>query len=355
MDGDNGQKWIEQKLISLFDGEEWDTVRVLLRRVSDKNQFITANIVVMLERCDIHTSELQAAIAQAKAHLPVFQKAHRTYHWPLKDGYALPTNAPFLGNFKLYALDADADCTAFQQLALKETKQPPEHTAAICSDLDFYRFDKRFRLPSFQNEFSELVKGTFLSWFPAKEKCQVGKNGKGKLEQFDVVVDAHVLWFLNEMNVADCVGVKETLALIKHLVRSDVILKKPYNVSPYYPFAAVILYALSRAIVWGNITELNTLRPELLSLAKRCKAVTLFEKLCLASVGAFWNDAELLSRYDFSKVRSMPTSAFYAATQAAPVFEFFSRESFSRFEFHSEALQWAMRLYLIQHGSKRVR
>jgi hypothetical protein len=43
----------------------------------------------------------------------------------------------------------------------------------------------------------------------------------------------------------------------------------------------------------------------------------------------------------------MKTGAFYAATNASEMFEWMSRRRWTRFEFHSEALQWAMLYWLL--------
>jgi hypothetical protein len=237
-------------------------------------------------------------------------------------------------------LDPDADCTAFQALALDDTL----HLDAIVGDLEFYRLENaRFRLPDFQRAYLPNADGTFLVWFPPKERCM-----NQKIEQLDVVVQAHILWLLQRFKRLDCNGRSETISFLKAVIQSDLILKNPYAVSPYYPFALVILYALSRAIVWGKIDALYDVRERLLDLTRQVSPTNDLERLCAASVGKYWNDAALQATLCLESLLKMKTGSFYAATNAHRYFEWFSRSRWTRFEFHSEALQWAMLKWLIE-------
>jgi len=332
--------WIERNLLSRFDGEAWDCKRVLLNAVPEHNQFITANILVILSHCTIHTPALHAIIQTAKAHLVEYQRGHQVFHWRLKHGLSLPDNAPYLNLFRLMTLDPDADCTAFQALALNDKT----HLDAIVQDLEFYRLDNaRFRLPHFQHQVLPSAEGTFLVWFPPKETCV-----QGKIEQLDIVVQAHVLWLLQHFNRLECNGRNETLGFLREVISSELIVQNPYAVSPYYPFPLVILYALSRAIVWGKLDALYDLREPLLKMTRQVAPTNDLERLCVASVGKYWNDKALQAAFPLSSFRTMKTGAFYAATNAHPYFEWLSRFRFTRFEFHSEALQWAMLKWLTE-------
>ncbi len=332
--------WIEHQLCLRFDGQTWDCQRVLLNAVPEHNQFITANILVILSHCTIRTPELHAIIQTAKQHLLQYQCEHQVYHWPLKHGLSLPDNAPYLSQFGLMKLDPDADCTAFQALALNDVT----HIDTIVKDLEFYRLHHaRFRLPKFQHQVLPNAEGTFLVWFPPKERCV-----QGKLEQLDIVVQAHVLWLLQRFNCLECHGRNETLAFLRQVISSELILKNPYAVSPYYPFPLVILYALSRAIVWGKIDALHDLRECILKMTRQVSPTNDLERLCLASIGKFWNDQVLQATFPSHPLRKMKTGAFYVASNAHPCFEWLSRCRWTRFEFHSEALQWAMLKWLLE-------
>lgn len=332
--------FIERKLLSLFDGEEWDCQRVLLNAVPEHNQFITANIITILSHCTIHSPALLDAIARAKKSLHHYQKGHHVYHWRFKSGLSLPDNAPYLNALRLMKLDPDADCTAFQALALDDAT----HLDAIIEDLEFYRLDNvRFRLPDFQRTVLPRADGVFLVWFPPKARCL-----NQKIEQVDIVVQAHILWLLQRFKRLDCNGRRETIAFLKSVIESDLILKNPYAVSPYYPFPLVILYALSRAIVWGKIDALYDQRARLLELAYRVSPINDLERLCLASIGKYWNEASLQASIRLDSFSKMKTGSFYAATNAHRFFEWLSRSCWTRFEFHSEALQWAMLKWLVE-------
>lgn len=332
--------FIEHKLLSRFDSEEWDCTRVLLNAVPEHNQFITANILTILSNCTIHTPELLTTIETAKRCLNQYQRGHQVYHWRLNNGLSLPDNAPYLNALRLMKLDPDADCTTFQALALDD----PSHLDGIVQDLEFYRLDRvRFRLPDFQRTALPNADGTFLVWFPPKAHCV-----NQKIEQLDIVVQAHILWFLQRFKRLDCNGRKETLAFLKAVIESDLILKNPYAVSPYYPFPLVILYALSRAIVWGKIDALYDARDRLLSMTRRVSPTNDLERLCIASVGKYWNDEALQATLRWDLSFNMKTGPFYAATNAHRYLEWLSRLRWTRFEFHSEALQWAMLKWLME-------
>lgn len=336
----NFKHFIERKLLSLFDGEEWDCARVLLNAVPEHNQFITANILTILSHCTIHSPRLLSTIETAKHNLARYQHRHQVYHWRLQEGLSLPDNAPYLNALRLMTLDPDADCTAFQALALDN----PLHIKAIVQDLAFYRLDyARFRLPDFQRAHLPNAKGTFLVWFPLKAKCV-----HQKIEQLDIVVQAHILWLLQRFHQLDCSGRSETIAFLKAVIESDLILENPYAVSPYYPFPLVILYALSRAIVWGKIDALYDLRDRLLEMTRQIAPTNDLERLCVASVGKYWNDESLQASVHSGSFFKMKTGSFYAATNAHPYFEWLSRSRWTRFEFHSEALQWAMLKWLLE-------
>ncbi|MCS6989617.1 MAG: hypothetical protein NZM06_08905 [Chloroherpetonaceae bacterium] len=331
--------FIERNLCALFDGEEWDSWRVLLHRVPEHNQFIAANILVILSRCDVRSPCLLKAIEAAKKSLLNYQIEHRVYHWRLKNGRSRPDNAPLLNALGLMTLDADADCSAFQALALDDSR----HLDRLIEDLEFYRLDnRRFRLPDFQRKALPDAEGTFLVWFPPKGKCV-----SGKIEQLDVVVQAHLLWLLRKFNRWNCLGRKETTEFLKATLSGDLILRNPYAASPYYPFPLVILYALSRAIVWGELEELFELRNRVLTLTRQIRPTNDLERLCLMTIGKLWNDRDLRSAFPIESFVKMKTGAFYAATNAHPNFEWLSRSRWTRFEFHSEALQWAMLKWLL--------
>ncbi|MFQ3598383.1 MAG: hypothetical protein SNJ55_02090 [Chloroherpetonaceae bacterium] len=332
--------FIERKLLSRFDGEEWDCQRVLLNAVPEHNQFITANILTILSHCTIHTPELLTTIQTAKRCLSQYQRGHQVYHWRLKEGLSLPDNAPYLNALRLMKLDPDADCTALQALALDDSS----HLEAIVQDLEFYRLDSvRFRLPDFQRAVLPRADGVFLVWFPPKSRCL-----NQKIEQLDIVVQAHILWLLQRFNRLDCNGRSETIAFLKSVIESDLILENPYAVSPYYPFPLVILYALSRAIIWGKIDALYNMRERLLNMTRRVLPTNDLERLCTASIGKYWNDGALQATLRLEPLLKMKTGAFYAATNAHRYFEWLSRSRWTRFEFHSEALQWAMLKWLLE-------
>ncbi len=331
---------IERNLLALFDGEEWDCARVLLNAVPEHNQFITANILTILSHCKHLSPDLLDATQSAKRSLIQYQRGHQVYHWRLKNGISLPDNAPYLNTLRLMKLDPDADCTAFQALALDDASR----IDAIVQDLEFYRLDNaRFRLPDFQRNALPDATGAFLVWFPPKARCL-----NQKIEQLDIVVQAHILWLLQRFKRLDCDGRNETIRFLQSVIERDLILKNPYAVSPYYPFSMVILYALSRAIVWGKIESLWDMRERILTLTRKATCANDLERLCLMSIGKFWNDDDLRQAYPIESFRRMKTGAFYAATNAHPYFEWLSRSRWTRFEFHSKALQWAMLKWLAE-------
>lgn len=346
---------IETRLSVCFGGGEWRTVRRLWgTEAHDETGFVTANILSILRRCEVQTDALRACTDAAKAHLPLYQQGHKTYHWRLRNGYSLPSGTLW-GRWKFFALSPDADNCALQQLALQQS----EHTDILCRDLEFYRIDgKNFVLPHCQQALEKLgASGTFLTWFPEPERLYSHKP-----ETIDIGVQSNVLWYLAETDRLDTGGATETIEFIRRVVETELILTEPFLVSHYYPYPAVLLYLISRAAVWGDIAEMKSLRESVLKLERQVEAATQIDELCLLSVGVMWEDESLIKKYQpalnesESGESNKPPGAFYAASVALPfalrfpkwkALEKFAANPVSHYTFESEAMNLALRLWCL--------
>ncbi len=340
------QAKIIQRLNSLFVENEWITERCYLRRLVDNQPFVSANIIVTLEHCRLQDDTLLQNLILARNGLKRYQKDHLTYHWPFKGGKSRMPNALLLGRLDALAISPDADCSCLQQIALQEHEMIPK----VAEELVFYRVDnRRFRLPEFQAVLPK-ANGSYLTWFPPKSQCH-----NKKLETIDVAVDANILWFLGKFGMLDLPGCTETVNFLRAILKTDLICTAPFKLSQYYPYPAIILYLISRAIVWGNLSLLQDKRARILSLANTIKPGSFLDHLALAAVGCLWNDTTLMDKYRFRyDVREMRKSPFYVLPIiAAPVqywapLENIARQGWTHMKFVSEAFQLALMLWLLQ-------
>lgn len=341
------EEHIVDRLVGQFDGSEWITLRRYLRVHRDRNPFVSANILAILNHCRITDSRLPRMIEAARAGLRQYQREHLVYHWPLRrDGLSMMADAPILGRLPALALSPDADCTCVQQVALRQT----EYLPAIFGELAFYRLDhQRFRLPRCQRMLPDAT-GTYLTWFPPRDRCR-----QGKIETVDLGVDANILWFLGEFGRLDAPGAKETMNLIGNALESDLLLRAPFSVSHYYANPAMLLYLISRALVWGKISALQACRQRILQLARRIPAVRVEEKVLMQAVGCFWKDAELMQpSVSAAEVIESHLPVFYIMPLLSPFMQRFApleglaRRPLFQMQFCSPALLVAIFLWVEQ-------
>lgn len=320
------------------------TDRVRILSVNDRQQFMTANILAILNQCHIQNDQLLQDIELARKSIKKYQADHQTYHWPIKHGKSVAVNSPFWGRFMQSGLSPDADCTCMQQIVLNESMWIDD----IVSDLSFYRIDRtHFQLPKFQQDLPDSD-GTFTTWFPERENCCFPK-----IETIDIVTDVNILWFLSLNNRISTPGAGETVRLIKRVLATDLILTDPFKLTIYYPYPAVILYCLSRAIQWGQIEALYEQKDTILNLARRVEASSHFDHLMLASIGKYWSDGALFrGHWKIIRDFQLNPGTFFSGSLLAPVVQRWSwaksmaQHPFFQFQFQSEALQWAMLLWL---------
>jgi len=328
---------IEHQLVHLFNGSEWPTYRYMFRHIEDKNPFVSATIIAILNHCSIKNPDLLQCILKCKRHLKTYQKKHQTYHWPFKKGYSLMPNSSFFGKLTPLALSPDADCSVLQQLAL----QNPLHIKALLNDLQFYRYDRRlFRLSHLQEPLSPHLQGSFLTWFPPKNQCT-----NLKMETVDIVVMSNILWFLGEVEQTTVSGYSETSEAIIDMLYHPLLVKNPYRFSPYYPFLHHILYAVSRMIVWGKNTYLVPHKEHIIRLAKQIKITSSAEYLSIRSIEAFFQTQFIKHNTSYEVFDKSP---FYilAFTEAFHSLEWISKQPTFQIKFYSEALHYAMLRWL---------
>lgn len=337
---------ILEHLHELFDGRQWRVKRCYLRSLPDQQSFINANIIAIVEESQVDDKTTLSDLEAAKADLKRYQANHLGYHWPLdENGRSRISGSPVLRRIDYFSLDADADCTCLLQIALQEKGKAED----IVKDLIFYCLDgERFSLPLLQQHLPNTA-GTFLTWFPPKNQC-VGR----KEESVDITVDANILWYLGKINRLDVRGVSETIEFIDSIVDSDWILKSPGTVSPYYPYPLVILYSIARAISWGRIAALEGRKERLMAMASSVRLRSQLDHLLLASIGIFLGNDEFASNgLRINEFTSMLSSPFYVCppffaigNMLGPWLRKPAQWPWLRITFQSEALQWAMLLWV---------
>jgi len=102
---------------------------------------------------------------------------------------------------------------------------------------------------------------------------------------------------MGENREFEALGAEETRILLSWALKSDLILRLPFLISPYYPNSSIILYHLSRMISWGG-GRLSEYRGRICELAGRCTRRLNWERLYQAAIGRMLGDEELYSRFN---------------------------------------------------------
>ncbi len=330
----------ERRLLALFQDGEWISERGWLRRHPDRNPFMSANILLILERCGASGEALVRQMDLARAQLATYRRGHQAYHWPVSGARSAMANAPPLWRHRWVEISPDADCTCLVQLARRDAGMDPP----ILDDLAFYRADgERFRLPAFQRSLPAAA-GSFLTWFPPRERCR-----SDKIETVDAGVDANILWYLGTTGRLDAPGAAETTRFLAEVVRQGLAIRAPFKVSMYYPRPAVLLYLISRAALWGEVPALLALKADLLAQLARCPVRSTLETLCREAAMRPW-----IRPSESGATPPIPdgADAFYVGPLLAwPLQRFAPLERVAAYpsthiRFRCEALEWALYLSL---------
>jgi len=334
-----------------FSEGEWPSCRFLRRNVRDRNAFFTANILGILDRCRIQDRRLLENMGFAKEKIKRYRRGHLTYFWPFSNGFSMIPNAPLLGRLRVAALSPDADDTCLSQIALREKAVVDR----VVDELIFYRNDgSRFQLPKFQRDLP-AAENTFLTFFPPREHCR-----PGTLETIDAGTDANILWLLGSFGLLSAPGARETINFIREVLSTDLIFTDTYKVSQYYPYPLVILYLVSRAVRWGGIHSLDTMKDRILFLTRRIPSRSAWDHLLCASIGMYWRSSsfarphvEALERIGLEPAPFFTFSYLTWLAIRIPAFEVLARNLRTHFKFKCQALQMAMFLWMIQEYQQK--
>lgn len=338
-----------ERIAGAAGSEGWPSVVHLSRwrrPFTDRECFTNANIILTLRRCRWAASVAERMTEPVQNLINACRLGHLTYIWPLKRRRPTCFHSVLLGRAVNYSPDADGSCLT------RLVDRDEALARALAGDLARHRFDQvHFTLVQGQRRLRPFVDDTFTTWFPPYPR------GRPRPETADVVVDAHVLWFLSEYRLTDLEGVAATIHFIRWVVGSGLVIADPFLVSPYYPYPAVILYMLSRAIVWGGLAELKDCRPGILAAAERLDARSALDRLLLASVGCLWGDFELVRRHQegLTEVDYPPEPIFmghFALGTYPWSFDLLARRPWFQFTFSSPAWQWAVHLYLLEQSAR---
>lgn len=339
-------KDLETQLTRLCFGKEWITERVYLRRIRDRQVFVNSNILAILKKCNIENPLLKQQIKSVSGSFGNYQHEGLTYFWPLKNGRSVMPNSRLFSRLKMFDLSPDADVSSLYRLATGEHNR----LAEFCQALEFYRAGiNNFVVPADQQNLAGIEK-TFLTWFPPKPKCVTPR-----IEPVDAAVQANILWFLFEFRLNEIQGTEETIKFLQEIVKSGLILADAFRISHYYPDPAIIIYLLSRAIVWGKIDRMWQLRSEILAQAAEIRPRTQLQKQCLVSVYLLWNEkAKAREMLETGSSDLNKTGTFYVAPFLAPLmirssrFKRLAAHQFFQVKFESSALNLALMLWMRQ-------
>ena len=335
---------IQNILCRLFSDKEWNSTisYYYLKKTGVSDACTTANIIAILQQCDITNQLLKQHIRTAIYNTSVYQKGHLSYFEPLVDGEPTCLSSKFLGRLVDMSPDADDTCL------LRIVNEDAQHIDKLVEELIFYVVNnKNFRLIKNQNDKLKGTDNTFLTWFPRKDKCH-----HLKIETIDISVDANILWLLSKTDNLAIPGVKETLQLIENTVNTNIILRDPFVVSPYYPNPAIILYNISRGIVFGNIETLYRLKDKILSLNASCEIKSILDALCIISTKILWgSDSRTGIGFEYLNKGIMKADDLFIAhffLGKCPLCFALSRKPVFQIKYGCEALQWAMLLWIKQ-------
>jgi len=327
-----------ERLSRLFADGEWATRREWLRTRSDRNAFVSANILLILERCGTLPDALAHQAVEARRRLATYRVGHRAYFWPLAGTRSTMADAPPLWRHRLLVLSPDADDSALVQLVLKDAG----FDDPLISDLATYRASPpRFALPAFQRHLG--AEHTWLTWFPGPERWH-----DHKLETVDLGVDANVLLYLGTIGRLDAPGTAETIAFVAESVTSGRVAREPFRVSLSYPRPVLLLYLVARAAAWGDVAALRALDGAIVDQLRTSRIDSTVELLCRETALRILGAPPM--------ARSLPTpdgrGAFYVwpllglPLQRAPMLLPLAAAPVTHVRFTSEALEWALRLWL---------
>lgn len=337
---------ITDRLKQLYQSNKWAAKRSLIRSIDDDTAFISNNVILILEKCDIIDDELNSYISEAKAKNAKFQRDHLSYHWPLISGHSVLPNARVLNRFSSLYLSPDADCSSLQQLV-----QSDGHLDAVCKELTYYRLGNNdFELMKYQRKLPN-TRGTFLTWFP-----EDWRQAREKRENIDLSVQANILFLLSSKGRQTLKGYQETVAFVKEVLATDLIIRQPFVLSSYYPTPLLILYMLSRAIDWGQISELQDQKGQILNLLKKTQIKSGLDLVLAQSICKHCDDLELIKEFqDRFQLKKLKTNdSFYIAplalplVQNHPLFLALAKQKWTQFHFHSEAIRLALQLWLLK-------
>lgn len=236
------------------------------REKADVNAFFTGLIGFTLQDLLPKLSPAQQVIADsiiARAH-PVYEKFKNrkgkpTYNfWPTDTVKIFPNSGWLNLLDKKQSLPDDLDDTVIFLLALNA----PESTARkVHALMQAYSNNGKSGIKNTYKAYSKI--GAYSTWF-----------GEKMAVDFDVCVQANVLYFVQRYQLDWTAADSATLTFIEKVISDDKHMSDPSYVAPQYDRSSVILYHLSRLMSLKPIPALEKLKPQLINDAKKLLSQT---------------------------------------------------------------------------------
>ncbi|MFC2150671.1 hypothetical protein ACFLQV_04125 [Calditrichota bacterium] len=335
---------LQQRLVDLCDDGIWQSSTRLLSSITfpDRNCFFTLNILLTLDQCNGLSSELIPSVAKARRMLAEYNHKSLTCFWEVRDAQPTYFGSKLLG--RLVKMSADPDSTCLDLLAVPDETR----NEAVLEALATHRIDgDNFRLVKMLSKHLLDAHGTFLSWFPAGSTDNLPQQ-----ELVDVVVDVNILWYVKSLNRLDIAGCNETIRFVRSAITSELVLTDPFLVSPYYPFPAVVIFMLVRAIVWGGIVELEDLLPKLISFASKVTPTRNVDRLLLLATAVMTDNDQLIDKYRdaLNSTSRKPDTIFVGSVTSvwAAINYNLARVPIVQAQFSCEAFSLALKLWIMQ-------
>lgn len=302
----------------------------------DSNIFFSASVLYILESLQDFLSEEEKQLVKeigegVRKNYPAYQNLNglQTYNfWQTKPSRHFP-NGSFMYRYRHFKLPDDADTTSLVYL----TSFPSAEAVTWLHE----------KLPKHANLTKKQVRTTLSKFrnFPAYSTW----FGENMPIEFDVCVLCNLFLLFSKFDLKLNKHDDAVVKLIQSMVRDKDYFSTPYQISPAYPNASIILYHIARLVAATQIAPLKALKAELISDLHRQfqRAIHPLEKVILSTslmrLGQeshyeippilfriareekfYWFSASMLSAYGNSLIKPFAKFAFTHLKYNCPAF-----------------------------------
>jgi hypothetical protein len=236
---------------SFYDVGQFPCQRGRYRRAEDNTIFFSSLIALTLKGIQEHikpelTLRVDSICNYVIRNYENYQNKSglKTYNfWKTNPPVFFP-NSILLSHCSAFHVPDDADCTSIIYLTDTSLTQ---HAAWLQTKFTEHANQSKLQIKNAFRAYRNFK--AYSTWF-----------GKKMPIEFDICVQANVLYFIYKNGLPLTVQDKDCLALIREQIRSGDYLKYAYYLSPSYKKKAIVLYHLSRLLEKNTIPLLEDCR-----------------------------------------------------------------------------------------------